>query len=440
MRFRVTPSNSLQGNIKVAGDKSVSHRSIIFGSLAHGTTTVSGILEGEDVLATIRAFAQMGVNIERTGDNNYIVAGVGLDGLQEPDGILDMGNSGTAFRLLAGIMSAQPFPVILAGDESLSQRPMDRIINPLSLMGADIKSTLGKPPLEFTPVARLDAIHYTTPMASAQVKSAVLLAGLYARGETSVTENTITRDHTERMLRGFGYGVRVENGTISLDGGGKLQGQYLEIPSDLSSAAFFILAALITPDSELLLHKVGINPSRNGVLKILQRMGGQIQLENRGSVGGEPVADIRVAYSRLTGCSVSPEDVALSIDEIPVIAIAAACARGTTTISGAEELRVKESDRISAMAEGLQTLGIDVTEHPDGMTVYGGELQPGRVESYGDHRIAMAFAIAGCAATGPVEVLDCTNVATSFPDFRELASQCGITIEAFDEELTRPTR
>ncbi len=400
--------------------------------LPRGTTRIDGILEGDDVLATIRAFRQMGVKILRARDNSYVIEGVGLDGLQKPEYALDTENSGTAFRLLTGLLVAQPFPVTLCGDPSLSQRPMDRIINPLSLMGANIKSSLGKPPLEISPVSRLDAIDYETPMASAQVKSAVLLAGVYAQGRTSVTEHVITRDHTERMLRGFGYEVAIENGIVSLHGGGKLHGQDLEIPADLSSAAFFILGALISPDSELVLNKVGTNPSRNGVLKIFERMGGQIQFENEGFVGAEPVADIRVASSSLTGCNVTGEDVALSIDEIPVIAIAAACAQGTTTISGAEELRVKESDRITAVVEGLQALGVDVKEHPDGMTIVGGKLKAGQVESFGDHRIAMAFAMAGAAATGTVEILDCKNVSTSFPDFSELARHSGLDIEVIE--------
>ena len=438
MKFLVSPSAGLHGQIKVAGDKSISHRAIIFGALAHGVTRVSEILEGEDVLATIAAFRAMGITITRASeqpdDNNYQIEGKGLHGLRQPVDNLDMGNSGTALRLLAGILCAQPWSATLIGDDSLSQRPMDRIIDPLTSMGAHIESVAGKPPLQIGAVERLHGIEYATPMASAQVKSAVLLAGIYADGTTSVIETATTRDHTERMLERFGCAVQSSSPNnhhrVTIQGGVALFAQDLEVPADLSSAAFFILAALITPKSELILQRVGVNPSRTGVLQILQRMGARIVLHNQTDVGGEPIADIVVQSSQLQSCDVGGNDIALAIDEIPVIAVAAACARGITRISDATELRVKESDRIRCVVNGLKALGINVTENVDGMIIEGGKLTGGQVHSCGDHRIAMAFAIAGGVALDQVEVLDCDNVATSFPNFCELANRVGATIVA----------
>ena len=434
MKFLISPTSALQGEIQVAGDKSISHRSVILGAIANGVTTVRDILEGEDVLITIDAFRKMGVSITRVGpepaDRNYVIKGVGLYGLENPGEALDMGNSGTAFRLLGGLLAAQPWTSVLTGDEYLCNRPMGRIITPLKMMRAQIDSTEGKPPLTINPAGRLHAIKYTPPMASAQVKSAILLAGLYADGQTTVIENSQTRDHTERMLQGFGYPIQFAGNRIILYGGGQLQGRTVSIPADLSSAAFFVLAGLITADSELLLKKVGINPSRNGILKILTRMGGQIALENQREISGEPVADIRVKSSDLKGVEINGDDTALAIDEIPVIAVAAACAGNgsRTRISNAEELRVKESDRIHSVVQGLSALGIEVIEHPDGMTITGGEFQGGEVNSFGDHRIAMAFAIAGTVAKDPVVVLNCENVATSFPDFCQISQQTGVNI------------
>lgn len=443
MKFLVSPSSGLQGRIKVAGDKSISHRVVIFGAIANGVTRVSNILEGEDVLATIGAFRAMGINISRASkqpdDNNYQIHGQGLHGLAQPTSSLDMGNSGTALRLLAGLLCAQPWSTTLVGDHSLNQRPMGRIIDPLRQMGAQIASEDGKPPLSITALERanpLQGIEYTTPMASAQVKSAILLAGLYAKGRTSVSEMATTRDHTERLLEGFGYpvqkssrkvGEKIEN-VVSIQSGGELSAQDIEVPADLSSAAFFILAALITPKSELVLQRVGVNPSRKGVLDVLQQMGAQIELQDQTYVGGEPVANIVVKSSQLRGCDIGGNNIALAIDEIPVLAVAAACAKGVTRISEAAELRVKESDRIDCMVKGLTALGINVTENRDGMVIEGGQLTGGQVQSYGDHRIAMAFSIAGVAALDQVEVLDCDNVATSFPNFDQLANQVGVNI------------
>jgi 3-phosphoshikimate 1-carboxyvinyltransferase len=437
MKFSVAPSSSLSGSIKVAGDKSISHRSVIFGAIAEGVTRVNDILEGEDVVATMNAFRRMGIEIKKEDESgDYLIYGNGLYGLQAPDGPLDMGNSGTAFRLLAGLLSGQPWTTLMTGDESLNQRPMGRIITPLSLMGANIESENGMPPIVLHPVDSLSAIDYTTPMASAQVKSAVLLAGLYARGKTSVTEHAVTRDHTERMLAGFGYEVdtikKPQGKTLSLSGGGRLSARNIDVPADLSSAAFFVVAALISKDSEILLEKVGMNPTRNGVLPVLIRMGADITLENERIVGGEPIADVRVKSSSLTGCDIMKSDVDLAIDEIPVIAVAAACAQGVTRVAGAEELRVKESDRIHSVVQGLRALGIEVDDHPDGMTITGGQIRSGSVQSYQDHRISMAFSMAGVAACGPVEVLGCENVATSFPGFGDLARSVGIDLEQFE--------
>ncbi len=437
MKFSVAPSSSLSGSIEVAGDKSISHRSVIFGAIAEGITRVTDILEGEDVVATMNAFRQMGVQIEKqdeTGD--YLIYGKGLNGLQSPDGPLDMGNSGTAFRLLAGLLCGQPWTTLMTGDESLNQRPMGRIITPLSLMGAKIESENGMPPMVLNPVNSLSSIDYTTPMASAQVKSAVLLAGLYAQGRTSITEHAITRDHTERMLNGFGYEVETmeaaDGKTLSLSGGGRLSATDIDVPADLSSAAFFVVGALISKDSEILLEKVGMNPTRNGVLPVLMRMGADITVENERTVGGEPIADVRVKSSSLTGCDIMKSDVDLAIDEIPVIAVAAACAQGVTRITGAEELRVKESDRIHSVVQGLRALGIKVDEQPDGMEITGGKFQAGSVQSFHDHRISMAFSMAGVAACGRVEVLGCENVATSFPGFVDLANKVGIDLSQWE--------
>ncbi len=439
MKFLLSPASSasgLQGRIKVDGDKSISHRAVIFGALAHGVTRVSAILEGEDVLATIAAFRAMGIRITRASDqpddNNYQIEGKGLQGLTQPLDALDMGNSGTALRLLAGVLCAQPWSSTLIGDVSLSQRPMGRVIDPLRRMGARIESADGKPPLHIGAVEWLHGIEYAPPMASAQVKSAVLLAGLYATGTTSVIETATTRDHTERMLAGFGYALqtskRKNHSMVTVQGAGRLSARDVEVPADLSSAAFFILAALITPNSDLVLQRVGVNPSRNGVLPILQRMGARITLQNQTDIGGEPVADILVRSSNLRGCEVGGNDIALAIDEIPVIAVAAACASGMTRISDAAELRVKESDRIHCVVSGLKALGIKVKENTDGMVIEGGKLTGGEVQSGGDHRIAMAFAMAGVAALDQVEVSDCEHVATSFPNFFELANRVGVNI------------
>ncbi|MEY2341616.1 3-phosphoshikimate 1-carboxyvinyltransferase [Acidithiobacillus sp. IBUN Pt1247-S3] len=432
MEYLVQPGGSLRGRIRVPGDKSISHRSVILGALAEGVTEVSGLLEGADVLATIAAFRAMGVQIEGPENGRLRIHGVGLHGLQAPSEPLDCGNSGTAMRLLAGVMAGQRFASTLMGDESLQRRPMGRVIDPLRSMGAKIDAQGGKAPLHVDG-APLHGIDYTLPMASAQVKSAILLAGLYADGKTCVSEPAPTRDHSERMLRGFGYAVEQESLRACLHGGGRLSGQSIDVPADISSATFFLLGASIAPDSDLLLENVGINPTRTGVIEILTRMGARIDLTQLREVGGEPVADIRVRSGKLRGIAIPPRLVPLAIDEFPAIFIAAACAEGQTRVSGAEELRVKESDRIAVMARGLCSLGIAIEETVDGAVIHGGELQGGTVDSHGDHRIAMSFAMAALRAQSAIEIRDCANVATSFPNFPELSRQAGLHLQEFDK-------
>lgn len=419
------------GEARVPGDKSISHRAIMLGALAEGATRVSGFLEGEDALATLTAFRDLGVEIERPGESEVLVHGVGLRGLKAPRGPLDLGNAGTGMRLMCGLLAGQAFDSELTGDASLCSRPMGRVIDPLQLMGAKIASEEGgRPPLRISGGRQLHGIHYDLPMASAQVKSCVLLAGLYSQGVTSVTEPAPTRDHTERMLRGFGYEIGSDNGVISLAGGGKLHAADIEVPADISSATFFLVAASIAPGSDLLLTHVGINPTRIGVLNILKLMGADITLKNRREVGGEPVADLHVRYAPLRGIEIPEEQVPLAIDEFPALFIAAACAQGRTVLRGAKELRVKESDRIAAMAEGLTTLGIDNEILEDGIVIEGGTLGSGVIRTFHDHRIAMSFAVAALRAQGEIRVLDCDHVATSFPGFDALARGLGLQISA----------
>jgi len=429
MEFKLLPGGTISGEARVPGDKSMSHRSIMLGALAEGTTRVSGFLEGDDALATLAAFRAMGVSIERHGEGEVVVHGVGLHGLAAPDGPLDLGNAGTDMRLMCGLMAGQPFDTVLTGDASLCSRPMGRVIDPLRLMGAKIDAQEGgRPPLKITGGSQLKGIHYDLPMASAQVKSCVLLAGLYAQGRTSVTEPAPTRDHTERMLRGFGYEVKREGEVISLQGGGSLKAADIDVPADISSAAFFLVAASITPGSDLLLTHVGINPTRIGVLNILNLMGADITLKNEREVGGEPVADIQVRYAPLHGVDIPEDQVPLAIDEFPALFIAAACAQGRTVLRGAEELRVKESDRIAAMAEGLNTLGVNNEVLEDGIIIEGGTIGGGEIRTHMDHRIAMAFSIAALRAEQEIVVLDCDHVATSFPGFDALARGLGLQI------------
>ena len=433
--YIVAPGGDARGDIRVPGDKSMSHRSIMLGSLADGITEVTGFLEGEDSLATLQAFRDMGVEIDGPNEGRVVIHGVGIQGLKTPAKPLDLGNSGTSIRLLSGLLAGQSFDVELRGDSSLSGRPMGRIATPLRQMGAVIETDAdGTPPLRIKGGQKLKAIDYNMPMASAQVKSCVLLAGLYAEGETSTVEPAPTRDHTERMLRGFGYKVNSQGNKASVCGGGQLTATRIDVPADISSAAFFMVAAAIVPDSDISLRHVGINPTRVGVINILRQMGANIELFNHSEVGGEPVADIRVQYAPLKGINIPEDQVPLAIDEFPVLFVAAACAEGTTVLTGAEELRVKESDRIQSMADGLVTLGINAEATADGIRIQGGQLGSGEVHSFDDHRIAMAFSIASLRANGPIKVKETNNIATSFPNFIALAKQVGINIESVVSE------
>ena len=428
MKFLVEPGGLLSGSIRVPGDKSMSHRTVMLGALAEGTTVATGFLEGQDALCTVQAFRDMGVTIRGPERGKIEIEGVGMHGLKAPANVLDMGNSGTSIRLLSGLLAAQTFDSTMTGDASLQKRPMGRVTTPLAKMGAVIESDEGRPPLHIRGNKALQGIHYEMPVASAQVKSCVLLAGLYAEGRTSVTEPAPTRDHTERMLRGFGYDVHCENAVISVQGGGALKATSLDIPADISSAAFFLVAASIAEGSDLTLEHVGMNPTRSGVITILTLMGADIEVLNEREVGGEPVADLRVRSAPLTGIDIPEDLVPLAIDEFPVLFIAAACASGKTTLSGAEELRVKESDRIASMAEGLTTLGIENEVTPDGIVISGGVMSGGEVNTFHDHRIAMSFSVAALRATGTIQVNDCDHVATSFPGFAALAAGTGLRI------------
>jgi len=427
--FVIRPGGALAGEVRVPGDKSISHRAVMLGALAQGTTEISGFLNGEDCLCTMKAFQAMGVRVDVLSPTALRVHGVGLRGLKAPAGPLDLGNSGTSMRLMAGLMSGQAFGTTLIGDESLSRRPMKRIIEPLTQMGAKIDSVEGHAPLTIAPVRALRGIAWRSPVASAQVKSGVLLAGLYAEGRTEVTEPEASRDHTERMLQSFGVKVEAEPGRAALAGGQALKAARIEVPADISSAAFFMVGAAIVPGSDVLLRDVGVNPTRVGIVEILRRMGADIEFENPRAFGAEAVADIRVRGRRLGGITIGHELVASAIDEFPAVFIAAACARGVTEVSGAAELRVKESDRIQAMCSGLWALGIAARPRPDGATICGGRLRGGFVDSLGDHRIAMSFAMAALRAEQPVTIGDCANVNTSFPGFAALAAGAGLRIE-----------
>ena len=416
----------LRGTLEIPGDKSVSHRSVMFAALADGVSTIDGFLEGEDTRATAAIFSQLGVRIETPSPSRRIVHGVGIDGLQAADGLLDCGNAGTGMRLLAGLLAAQRFDSVLVGDASLSKRPMRRVTEPLSKMGACIDTEAGGlPPLRIHGGQAITGIDYTLEVARAQVKSAVLLAGLHADGETVVREPHPTRDYTERMLSAFGVDIEFSPGFARLRGGQRLRATDIAVPADFSSAAFFLVAASIVPGSELRLKQVGLNPRRTGLLQALRMMGADIVEENAGEHGGEPVADLVVRHAALHGIEVPEVLVPDMIDEFPALFIAAAHARGVTVVRGAAELRVKESDRLAAMANGLRTLGLQVDETPDGGTIHPAELQGGVVDSQGDHRIAMAFAVAAQRARGEVRIGDVANVATSFPGFDVLARGAG---------------
>jgi 3-phosphoshikimate 1-carboxyvinyltransferase len=417
----------LMGAVRVPGDKSVSHRAVMLGAIAEGTTSVRGFLEGEDTLATARVFAQLGVRIEAPSAGERLIHGVGLHGLRGSAAPLDCGNAGTGMRLLTGLLAAQSFDSVLIGDESLSKRPMRRVSDPLAAMGARIESQPGGlPPLRIHGGAELRGLEITTAVASAQVKSALLLAGLYADGETIVREPHPTRDYTERMLAAFGWPIEFAPGMARLSGRHRLSAIDVDVPADFSSAAFFIAAATLMPGSDLRIEAVGMNPRRTGLLAALRLMGADIREENRQEQGGEAVADLVVRHAPLHGIEVPVEIVPDMIDEFPILFVAAACAQGRTIVRGAAELRVKESDRIATMAVGLRSLGIGVEETPDGAVIQGGRLRGGAIDSHGDHRIAMSFAVAAQLAEAEVRINDVANVATSFPGFVALARGAGM--------------
>jgi 3-phosphoshikimate 1-carboxyvinyltransferase len=419
---RIDPiQQPLHGEISVPGDKSIGHRAVIFASIANGQSRIFNLSGGEDNLRTVQAFRDMGVNIW-SEDGFLCVQGGGWDGLSEPRTTIDCGNSGTAMRLLSGVLAGRPFASRLDGDSSLRQRPMQRVIDPLSRMGAEIRSReeKGLAPLEIHG-DKLHGIDYKMAVASAQVKSAILLAGLQAAGVTTVREPQGSRNHTELMIRGFGGETKVADRSVSVAGGQRLLGKEVRIPGDISSAAFFLVAAATLPGSEITVRDVGVNPTRDGVLEILRAMGAKIQLLNQRIETGEPVADIKVNGSQLKGVEIGPEMVARTVDEYPILAVAGALASGLTTMSGVKELRYKESDRIATMTEGLRRLGAQVDEREDGMTIRGGKpLEAASVKTYGDHRVAMSLAIAGLSTAGGIHMDDVDCVNTSFPGFFEL--------------------
>ena len=431
--FLVSPCNSLSGVITIPGDKSISHRAIMMGSIANGVTKVSGFLEGNDSLATLKSFQKMGVDIDQSG-SKLTIKGLGMHGLKAPTKPLNLGNSGTSIRLMSGLLSAQSFDSELCGDESLSKRPMDRIIDPLRQMGAKISGVNSKPPLYISGNQPLKAITYELPIASAQIKSCLLLAGLYAQGKTCIVENVTTRDHTERMLRGFGYQVTCSDNCITLDGGGELEACDIDIPSDISSAAFFMVAGSIAKDADLTLKTININPTRTGIIEILKLMGADIVLSNETEMAGEKTADIQVRSADLKGIEIPNELVPLAIDEFPVLFIAASCAEGETLLTGAKELRVKESDRIQVMADGLKILGIKTEVLDDGIRIQGGQFSKpsAPIKSQHDHRVSMSFAVASAACNFDIKIQGVDNVKTSFPNFVELANTIGANIEEFD--------
>ena len=427
-RWRLEPGGQVRATLTLPGDKSVSHRAFLLASLARGTSRLSGVLDSEDCKATAHALAQLGIDLRETSPGDWIVEGRGPDGLQASDTPLDLGNSGTSMRLLCGLLAACPFPTTLTGDASLSQRPMERVASPLREMGAHIETDSGHAPIQIAG-GPLRGMTYGTPVASAQVKSALLLAGIQAQGRTCLTEAVPSRDHTERMLPLFGAACEVDGTRICVEGGQTLHGTDITIPRDLSAAAFFIVGALIAPNSELTLPGVGINPRRDGVLRALKQMGADLDINTTDAMRQEPIADVTARSSALTGIDIGPDLVANAIDEFPVLCIAAACAEGTTSITGIGELRIKESDRIAAMAEGLGTLGVPVEVGDDSIRITGRPMRGGTVQSYRDHRIAMAFAIASLAASESITIDGAQWVATSFPGFSGLARQAGMRLQ-----------
>ncbi len=431
--YRLRPGGTVSGTVRVPGDKSISHRALMLSGIAEGVSEINGLLASEDCLATLSALLELGVSIERPERERVIVHGAGMNGLHQAAGPLDMGNAGTAMRLSMGLLAGRPFESALIGDASLMRRPMERVAVPLRLMGAEVVTHEGRPPVRILAGSGLKAIDYELPVASAQVKSAILFAALRARGRTRVTEPASTRDHTERMLATFGVELLRSGATIALEGGQTLRGAGIDVPGDFSSAAFFLVAGCLAAVQPLTLTNVGVNPTRTGLIELLRAMGADIRLRPQAqSASAEPVADIEVRAGSLRGIKVPEAMVPLAIDEFPVFFIAAACAEGDTLVRGALELRVKESDRLAAMAEGLARLGVEHDLLPDGLWIRGrGGLAGGTIDSHGDHRIAMAFAIASLRAEDPIEILDVVNVATSFPGFVATARAAGLRIEEF---------
>jgi len=429
--YHTEPGGVIRACLQVPPDKSISHRAVILGSLAQGKTEITGFLDAADTMATKAALEAMGVAMHQPGAGRLQIHGVGPRGLNAPLRALDLGNSGTGLRLLAGVLAAQPFTSVLSGDASLTRRPMGRIIQPLRQMGAVIQAEgEDHPPLQIQG-RPLRPLNYRLPLASAQLKSCLLLAALHVDGTSHLQETGPSRDHTEKMFKSFGQPLEMEGSSIRLRGGTPLQGTTLSIPGDLSSAAFLLIAAAITPGSDLEIKALGVNPTRSGVLSILQRMGARLELRHPRSWGEEEVADVRIRHAPLQGINIEGADVPLAIDELPVLLIAAACAKGVTTLSDAGELRVKESDRLMAMADGLKRLGVEVQMKQDGLVMRGGMLQAGEVDSHSDHRIAMAFAVAGLRSQGPLQIRNCGNVGTSFPGFVELCRQAGHRISEY---------
>ncbi|ADL12557.1 3-phosphoshikimate 1-carboxyvinyltransferase [Acetohalobium arabaticum] len=423
MELKIKPKDKLQGTIKVPGDKSISHRSVMLGALAEGKTEVTGFLTGEDCLNTARAFQKMGVEIEGLGSEEMVIHGVGLNGLQEPESILDLGNSGTSMRLMLGILAGQDFYAVVTGDESLSKRPMARVVEPLGDMGAEIYGRDGGNLAPLTVIGQnLTNQEYQSPVASAQVKSCILLAGLYADGTTTVIEPAKSRDHTERMLEYFGTELNIDGLEVSVIGQPKLKGQKVVVPSDISSASFFLVAALINQQAELILEDVGLNPTRAGILEVLTAMEADYELLDKRLENQEPIADIKVNSSNLQATTIGGAVIPKLIDELPILAVAATQAEGETVIKDAEELRVKETDRISAMVTELRRLGVEVEEREDGMVIPGPQSIKGgcSCRSYDDHRIAMSLAVAGLIAQEEIEITNADCIKTSFPNFVEL--------------------
>jgi 3-phosphoshikimate 1-carboxyvinyltransferase len=434
--FMIAPGGRLAGRIKVPGDKSISHRAIMLGALAEGATHVTNFLQAADCLATVSCLRKLGIKIEEVGAGHISVHGVGIHGLQAPEEQLDCGNSGTSLRLLTGLAAGQPFESVLSGDVSLRRRPMLRVIEPLTRMGARIDSMAGYAPLSVRGKQPLKSLRYEIPIASAQVKSSVLLAGLQADGETWITEPVKTRDHTELMLQSFGCSILHDGKWFGIQGNKVLKAANIVIPGDLSSAAFFLAGAASLPGARILVEGIGINPSRDGVLRLLQAMGAEVRFSNERMLGTEPVADVEVYGQGLRGLDIGPDTVPFVIDELPALLVAAASAHGTTTLRGAAELRVKESDRLQAMAAGLHSLGVEVELWEDGMRVIGRDsFQGGELDSCGDHRIAMSFAMAGLRSRSPVRIRNCSNVDTSFPGFAELAQSAGLPIEVMETPI-----